>query len=100
MITRFFTLFFLLTTGLLSAQNSLLRMPRISPDAQEMAFSYQGDIWVYNFNTKQTKRITIHQGYESNPVWNTSGDKIAFLLIEKDPIIFLRFKKMEEPPNK
>ena len=78
MTTRFFFLFFLLTTGLLSAQNSLLRMPRISPDAQEMAFSYQGDIWIYNFNTQQTKRITIHEGYESNPVWNTSGDQLAF----------------------
>ena len=78
MTTRFFSLFFLLITGFLSAQNSLLRTPRISPNAQEMAFSYQGDIWVYNFNTKQTKRITIHEGYETNPVWNTSGDKIAF----------------------
>ncbi len=53
-------------------------MPRISPNAQEMAFSYQGDIWIYNFNTQQTKRITIHEGYESNPVWNTSGDQLAF----------------------
>ena len=70
MTTRLCILFFLLTTGFLSAQNSLIRMPRISPNAQEMAFSYQGDIWVYNFNTKQTKRITIHEGYESNPVWN------------------------------
>ena len=78
MTTRLCILFFLLTTGFLSAQNSLIRTPRISPNAQEMAFSYQGDIWVYNFNTKQTKRITIHEGYETNPVWNTSGDKIAF----------------------
>jgi C-terminal processing protease CtpA/Prc/tricorn protease-like protein len=53
-------------------------MPRISPNAQEMAFSYQGDIWIYNFNSQQTKRVTIHEGYESNPVWNTSGDQLAF----------------------
>ena len=78
MNTRLCILFFLLTTGFLSAQNSLIRMPRISPNAQEMAFSYQGDIWAYNFNTQQTKRITIHEAYESNPVWNSSGDKIAF----------------------
>jgi Tol biopolymer transport system component len=78
MATRLYILFFLLITGFLSAQNSLIRSPRISPNAQEMAFSYQGDIWVYNFNTQQTKRITIHEAYESNPVWNTSGDKIAF----------------------
>ena len=78
MTKRFYILFFILTTGLLSAQNSLIRMPRISPNAQEMAFSYQGDIWIYNFNSQQTKRITIHEGYESNPVWNTSGDQLAF----------------------
>ena len=78
MTKRFYILFFILTTGLLSAQNSLIRMPRISPNAQEMAFSYQGDIWIYNFNSQQIKRITIHEGYESNPVWNTSGDQLAF----------------------
>ena len=69
---------FMLITVLLSAQNSLIRMPRISPNAQEMAFSYQGDIWIHNFDTEQSKRLTIHEGYESNPIWNTSGDQLAF----------------------
>ena len=78
MAKRLYTLSFLLITTLLSAQNSLIRMPQISPNAQEMAFSFQGDIWIYNFNTQQTKRLTIHQGYESNPIWNTSGDQLAF----------------------
>jgi C-terminal processing protease CtpA/Prc/Tol biopolymer transport system component len=78
MTKRLYIVIFVMITGLLSAQNSLIRMPRISPNAQEMAFSYQGDIWIYNFNTQQTKRITIHEGYESNPVWNTSGDQLAF----------------------
>ena len=31
----------MLTAGLISAQNSLIRMPRISPNSQEMAFSFQ-----------------------------------------------------------
>ena len=53
-------------------------MPRISPDGQEMAFSFQGDIWIYNFDTQQSKRLTIHEGYESNPIWNSSGDQLAF----------------------
>ena len=75
---RLSVVFFMLTTLLLSAQNSLIRMPRISPNAKEMAFSYQGDIWIHNFNTQQSKRLTIHEGYESNPVWNTTGDQLAF----------------------
>ena len=75
---RLCIVFFMLITVSLSAQNSLIRMPRISPNAQEMAFSYQGDIWIHNFDTKQSKRLTIHEGYESNPVWNTAGDQLAF----------------------
>ena len=75
---RLCIVFFMLITVLLSAQNSLIRIPRISPNAQEMAFSYQGDIWIYNFDTQQSKRLTIHEGYESNPVWNKNGDQLAF----------------------
>ncbi|CAA0153797.1 S41 family peptidase [Tenacibaculum maritimum] len=60
------------------ANGKLIRKPVISPDATRMAFSYHGDIWVYNFRSKETKRLTIHQGYESNPVWNPRGNKIAF----------------------
>ena len=78
MINRLYIALFLLITGPISAQNSLIRMPRISPNSQEMAFSFQGDIWIYNFNTKQPNRITIHEGYESNPVWNQAGDQLAF----------------------
>ena len=93
MTIRSLVAFFMFTSGLLSAQNSLIRMPRISPNGQEMAFSYQGDIWIYNFNTQQSNRITIHEGYENNPVWNTKGDQLAFLPIEKEPIMFLSIKK-------
>ena len=78
MITRLLILFFLQTVTYLSAENSLIRMPQISPNAQEMAFSFQGDIWIYNFKTHQTKRLTIHQGYESNAIWNTYGDQLVF----------------------
>ena len=57
MVTRLYIVFFMLITALLTAQNSLIRMPRISPNAKEVAFSYQGDIWIHNFNTKQSKRV-------------------------------------------
>jgi len=75
------TLFFLaifLNCGLLIAQNTFIRKPSISPDASQMAFSFQGDIWVYNFSNNQSKRLTIHQGYESDPVWNAKGNQLAF----------------------
>ncbi|WGH75288.1 S41 family peptidase [Tenacibaculum tangerinum] len=73
-----FVLVVLLTSNILLAQHTLIRKPVISPDASQMAFSYYGDIWLYNFKNQQTKRLTIHKGYESNPVWNQTGTEIAF----------------------
>ncbi len=64
--------------GTISAQTSLIRNPSLSPDATELAFSYQGDIWTYNLNTKQSKRLTVHEAYESNPIWNHDGSQLAF----------------------
>ncbi|CAM1346323.1 S41 family peptidase [Tenacibaculum crassostreae] len=65
-------------SNILVAQHTLIRVPAISPDASQMAFSYHGDIWTYNFTTQQTNRLTIHSAYESNPVWNSKGTEIAF----------------------
>ena len=76
--TKFLPILAILATGFLSAQTSLIRTPSISPDASELAFSYQGDIWTYNLNNKQSKRLTVHEAYESNPVWNTNGNQLAF----------------------
>ena len=59
------------------AQN-LLRNTEISPDGNTIAFSYYGDIWTYNINSKTSKRLTINKGYDSNPVWNSKGTEIAF----------------------
>ena len=73
-----FLLAILFNCGLLIAQNNLIRKPAISPDASKMAFSYHGDIWVYSFANNQSQRITVHQAYESNPVWNPKGDQLAF----------------------
>ena len=64
--------------GLTTVQGQLIRKPAISPDASQMAFSYYGDIWVYNLNSKDAKRLTIHKAYETDPVWNPKGNQIAF----------------------
>ncbi|MEQ6125360.1 S41 family peptidase [Pseudotenacibaculum sp. MALMAid0570] len=78
MSSKFLTALAFLVTGFVSAQSSLIRMPSISPDASELAFSYQGDIWTYNLNTQQTKRLTVHEAYEGNPIWNNNGTQLAF----------------------
>jgi len=76
--TKFLPILTILAFGFSSAQTSLIRTPRISPDASELAFSYQGDIWTYNLNNQQSKRVTVHEAYESAPVWNTNGSQLAF----------------------
>ena len=74
-ILFFFVLF---NATFIIAQNSLIRMPSISPDASKIAYSYHGDIWVLNLVTNQTDRLTIHQGYESYPVWNSQSNQLLF----------------------
>jgi C-terminal processing protease CtpA/Prc/Tol biopolymer transport system component len=56
----------------------VIRQPAISPDATQIAFSYQGDIWMGNVDGSNLRRLTIHEAYESNPVFNTTGDQLAF----------------------
>lgn len=77
---------FLLRTALISliaisgvnAQQPLLLQPSISPDGEMIAFTYQGDIWTVSIEGGRANRLTIHEGYESNPVWQLSGKAIAF----------------------
>lgn len=76
--TKFLTFVAVLATSFLSAQTSLIRTPSISPDASHLAFSYQGDIWTYNLSNQQAKRLTVHEAYESNPIWNSNGTQLAF----------------------
>ena len=74
------TLLFLITS-LTHAQTDgleLLRTPAISPDSRQVAFSYQGDIWRMEIDGSNPKRLTIHEAYETNPVWSPDGSQIAF----------------------
>ncbi|MDY0780164.1 S41 family peptidase [Tenacibaculum sp. IB213877] len=77
-LKKLLTVATLCIVGVAVSQNTLIRKPAISPDASQMAFSYDGDIWTYNFNTQQTKRLTIHEAYESDPVWKNDNKTLAF----------------------
>lgn len=56
----------------------LLRQPAISPDGTLVAFSFQGDIWTVPATGGKASRITIHDAYESHPVFSPDGKQIAF----------------------
>ncbi|HYE79584.1 MAG TPA: DPP IV N-terminal domain-containing protein, partial [bacterium] len=52
--------------------------PEISPDGSQIAFSYQGDIWVVPSSGGRAHRLTDNPAFDTNPVWNDAGTEIAF----------------------
>ncbi len=52
--------------------------PAISPDGKQIAYCYQGDIWTVSAKGGRPYRVTVHEGYDSNPRWNPDGDRIAY----------------------
>ena len=74
----FFFAFLLLALGLSAQEEPLLRFPSLSPDGQQIAFSYQGDIWTVPTTGGIARRLTIHESYESHPQWSPDGTRIVF----------------------
>jgi Tol biopolymer transport system component/C-terminal processing protease CtpA/Prc len=52
--------------------------PSISPDGSTIAFSYQGDIYTVPRAGGAARQLTIHEAYDSQPIWSPDGSKIAF----------------------
>ena len=50
----------------------------ISPDGQQIAFTYKGNIYKVSANGGEAVRLTAQPSYESKPVWSPDGTKIAF----------------------
>ncbi len=55
-----------------------MRAPAISPDGLTIAFSYQGDIYTVPFQGGDARQVTLHEAYESFPVWSPDSKSIAF----------------------
>ena len=73
-------LFTLFTTITCVAQNNALwlRYPSISPDGQNIAFSYKGDIYVVPTKGGAAVPLTIHEAHDYMPVWSHDGKQLAF----------------------
>lgn len=55
-----------------------LRDVKISPDGQQIAFCYKGDIYKVAADGGKAVQLTTQESYESSPVWSPDGTRIAF----------------------
>jgi tricorn protease len=69
---------FLLMTSLQATEAWFVSSPSVSPDGTQVAFVYDGDIWVVKSSGGTAMRITAMEGYENNPRYSPDGKWIAF----------------------
>ena len=55
-----------------------MRYAAISPNGQEIAFCYKGDIYKVAATGGNVMQLTTQSSYEMNPVWSPDGQYIAF----------------------
>lgn len=73
------SLFVIATASAASAITPLwMRDVRISPDGQNIAFTYRGDIYTVPTKGGEARRITATEDYESNPIWSPDSKSIAY----------------------
>lgn len=60
------------------SEDMLLRYPAVNPNGSVLSFSFQGDIWTVPAVGGRATRLTVHEAYESNPVFSPDGNRIAF----------------------
>ena len=56
-----------------------MRYSKISPDGQQIAFAYKGDIFTVPVSGGQAKQLTTGDSFESQPIWSNDGKTIAFI---------------------
>ena len=56
-----------------------MRYSSISPDGTTIAFSYKGDIFTIPVQGGNARQLTSNAAYESYPIWNPDGERIAFV---------------------
>ncbi|MFK7739287.1 MAG: S41 family peptidase [Planctomycetota bacterium] len=76
----------------LAAQERTIRLPRnpqISPDGQQVAFAWRGDLWIASCNgpaaktgpasASRARRLTTHPADDSSPFWHPDQKTLAFV---------------------
>lgn len=61
-----------------AAEPTLPRHPAPSPDGSQIAFSWQGDLWLVPSSGGVARQLTTHPADDRFPVWSRDGRWIAF----------------------
>ncbi len=56
-----------------------LRYPAVSPDGKQIAFGYEGDIYLVPAEGGKARQLTTNPAYDARPVWSPDGSRIAFM---------------------
>jgi tricorn protease len=67
-----------LSNSAAAIEASLPRHPAPSPDGSQVAFSWQGDLWLVSASGGEARRLTAHPATERYPVWSRDGSMLAF----------------------
>ncbi len=68
----------LIGSALLASNSNWYRYASISPDGEQIAFTYKGDLYLVPTEGGEAKALTFHEAQDFMPVWNQDGSKIAF----------------------
>ena len=56
----------------------LIEYPAISPDLTKLAFTYRGDVWIYNLKSNLTTKLTHNVDMDYRPIWSPDGEYVGF----------------------
>ena len=72
-------LLLLMAQGLIAQENpQWIRYATISPDGEQIAFTYKGDLYVVPANGGDARQITFHEAHDYMAVWSPDGEQLAF----------------------
>jgi Tol biopolymer transport system component/C-terminal processing protease CtpA/Prc len=69
---------FLFISSFTIAADNWMRYPKISPDGEYIAFSFQGEIFVVSSKGGDALQITSHPSHDFMPIWSNDSKNIVF----------------------